>query len=112
MSYRGKTALALLLGSFAFACDDPTLPETTAVFEIQVTDETFRVGVNNPAQIDSLDARLASGAEGNLNGALRDGDGGVNEPWSWHLDPETVHVADFTAEVCDGRPSFVEDDLE
>ena len=101
-----------LIGLLALACDDATGPEPEAVFEIRVVDETFRVGVNDPVQIDSLAARLASGAEGNVSGRLVAGHGDVNEPWSWHLDPETVHVADVTAEVCDGRPSFVEDDLD
>ena len=58
MTYRGRTALALLIGALALGCDDPTLPEATAVFEIQVIDETFRVGVNDPVQVDSLDARF------------------------------------------------------
>ncbi|MEM1665102.1 MAG: hypothetical protein QXQ31_04010 [Zestosphaera sp.] len=40
------------------------------------------------------------------------GDGGFNKPWSWHLDPDTVEVADATIELCDGMPSFVESELE
>ena len=102
------TGLALL----ALACGEPTEPQPEAVFEIRVVDETFRVGVNDPVQIDSFAARLASGAEGNISGELVAGSGGVNEPWSWHLDPETVEVADITIEVCDGLPSFVEEDLD
>lgn len=115
MTYRGWTAVAWLigLGALAAGCgDDPTMPEAEAVFELRVVDETFRVGVNDPVQIDSFAARLASGAEGNLNGELRAGHGGFNSPWSWHLDPETVEVADATIELCDGKPSMVEDDLD
>lgn len=115
MTYRGWTAVAWLigLGALVAGCgDDPTMPEAEAVFELRVVDETFRVGVNDPVQIDSFAARLASGAEGNLNGELRAGHGGFNSPWSWHLDPETVEVADATIELCDGKPSMVEDDLD
>ena len=36
-------------------------------------------------------------------------DPGVNEPWSWHIDPSTLEFADMTIEVCDGLPSYVED---
>jgi hypothetical protein len=104
--------LIILLGASIATCQDAAGPEPEAVFELRVVDETFRIGVNDPAQIDSFAARLASGAEGNLNGELLPGDGGVNEPWSWHLDPETVRVADLTMEVCDGRPSMVEGDLD
>ena len=40
---------------------------------------------------------------------VRDGDGGVNAPWSWHIDPESLEFADATIEVCDGLPEYVED---
>jgi hypothetical protein len=38
------------------------------------------------------------------------GDPGVNAPWTWHIDPATFSFADATTEVCDGIPSFVEDE--
>ena len=111
MSVR-KIFVAFTLGALGFAlgCDHSADPE--AVFEVRVVDEVFHVGVNDPVQIDSFAARLASGYEGAMNGSLVPGDGGFNGPWSWHHDPETVAVADVTTEVCDGRPSMVEDDLE
>jgi hypothetical protein len=31
--------------------------------------------------------------------------------WSWHVDPENVHWADMTIELCDATPSLVEADL-
>jgi hypothetical protein len=108
----GHVLLIILMGASIATCQDAAGPEPEAVFEVKVVDETFRIGVNDPVQIDSFAARLASGAEGNLNGVLKPGDGGVNTPWSWHLDPETVQVADLTMEVCDGRPSMVEEDLD
>jgi len=108
----GHVLLIMLMGACIATCQDAAGPEAEAVFEVKVVDETFRIGVNDPVQIDSFAARLASGAEGNLNGVLKPGNGGVNTPWSWHLDPETVQVADLTMEVCDGRPSMVEDDLD
>lgn len=33
---------------------------------------------------------------------------GVNEGWSWSLDPNDFEFADLTTEVCDGNPSDVE----
>lgn len=35
-----------------------------------------------------------------------------NEPWSWHIDPVDIHMAEFTIELCDGLPSYIEDDLD
>jgi hypothetical protein len=102
----------IVFGLFALACGEPLGPEAQAVFEVEVVEERFRVGVNDPAQIDSFAARLASGAEANISGTLAAGPGGLNAPWSWHLDPESAHVAAVTAEVCDGRPSMVEGELD
>ncbi len=39
------------------------------------------------------------------------GNGGVNSPWSWHLEPGSITVPDVTIELCDGLPSYVEDNL-
>jgi hypothetical protein len=35
-----------------------------------------------------------------------------NQPWSWHIDPEEIGMADFTIELCDGTPSQVEANLD
>jgi hypothetical protein len=44
-------------------------------------------------------------------GRLVIGDGGFNSPWSWHLDPDHVTMAEFAIELCDGTPSEVEHNL-
>ena len=43
------------------------------------------------------------------NGRIARGNGGVNQPWSWHIDPRDFEFADMTIELCDGLPSYVED---
>lgn len=93
-------------------CDDATGPEGAARFAIEVNDERFVVQVETSAQIAEMEARLASGAEGVINGEIEAGDGGFNAPWSWHMVPSTVHTADMAMEVCDGWPGFVEEELE
>jgi hypothetical protein len=35
-----------------------------------------------------------------------------NQPWSWHIDSEDIHMAEMTIELCDGLPSHVENDLD
>lgn len=99
---------ALTLGGCG---DDPVGPKDDVLFTLQVSGETFRTRVSDPDVIADLDARLQSGQEGVVLGALIAGDGGVNAPWGWHWDPETVEVADAAIELCDGRPSMVEADL-
>jgi hypothetical protein len=32
----------------------------------------------------------------------------VDPQWTWHVDPATPSFADFTAEVYDGCPNYVE----
>jgi hypothetical protein len=43
---------------------------------------------------------------------LARGDGGFNIPWPWHLEPDSVRMAEVSIELCDGRPSLIEEDLE
>ncbi|WP_443689868.1 BP74-related protein [Nostoc mirabile] len=36
------------------------------------------------------------------------GEGNHNAPYSWHLDPQEIVMAEAAIEVCDARPSYVE----
>lgn len=105
-----SAAVALAVVVFA-GCGDATGPEGGARFELEVSGERFVVHVEGASQIAELEARMASGEEGVVNGEIRSGDGGFNAPWGWHMVPATVHTADMAIELCDGRPSMVEDDL-
>jgi hypothetical protein len=42
-------------------------------------------------------------------GGIASGSGGVNLAWSWHFNDATL--SEVAIELCDGRPSFVEADL-
>jgi hypothetical protein len=74
-------------------------------------DEEYRVLLTHRDDI-ALARRLLAGEEDPLipHGRLvRGGDGGVNIGYSWHIDPDMFEFAQFTVELCDGRPSYVED---
>jgi hypothetical protein len=103
--------LLVLLGLVACTDTSASLDDAAPVFVIEVSGEEFRVQVTDPVQATRLEARMASGETGVLSGALLPGSGGFNAPWSWHLDPTTVHAPDSSIELCDGRPGMVEDDL-
>ena len=90
--------------------DDASGPGVTETFTVEVSGEHFKVQVIGAANIAAFEERLQTGIRGVINGELRAGDGGFNSPWSWHLEPETVHTADISIELCDGRPSLVEAD--
>jgi hypothetical protein len=79
-----------------------------------VTGETFTVWVTNPAAIEQLLALERGDSTANIpNGRLLRGAGESdhNAPWSWHLDPEDIEMAEITIELCDGAPSYVEDNV-
>ena len=103
---------ALAAAAVLSACDDAAGPEQNPAFALEVSGERFVVEVITQAQVDELEARLASGVQGVVNGDIVSGDGGYNQPWSWHMVPSTVHTADASIELCDGRPSLVEADLD
>ncbi len=72
-------------------------------FIIYVTDEeTIKLARDNMKGLNNLFPM----------GELERGDGGFNRPWSWHLRPDTVRMVEFSIELCDGRPSYVESELD
>lgn len=113
--------MGILLGALALmstamvGCGSATAPRAPAggaVFVVDVVGERFRVLVRDSATRAQA-RRIVSGAESQkiVTGELSAGNGGFNTGWSWHLTPATVGFADFTMELCDGRPSLVEADL-
>ena len=86
-----------------------------ALVTFQVSGEQFRVWVTNNSTIERiLDLRDGLSSANIPNGALHAGQGvgSHNAPWRWHLDSEDLEMAETTVEVCDGRPSLVDDLLE
>lgn len=125
--YRRSPVLLLLVSAVLLsglsACDsdsnggdehDPALDGgIVATFTNQ--DETFRVWITNETTIQQVLALQAGTSDANIpNGKILHGPGVAdhNEPWSWHLDPEDIEMADLTIEVCDGRPSYVEENVD
>ncbi len=85
-------------------------PEGSVIVTFQVEAEQFKVLLTDPVDV-AIAAALLAGDEAPTipNGLIvRDGPG-VNAPWSWHLDPDSIEFADVTVEVCDGLPSHVEE---
>ncbi len=106
---------ALLL---AVACDDdPAGPVLKGgiLATFAVSGETFKVFVTNQDAIADILALQSGTSDATIpNGAVRRGSGlaAHNRPWSWHMDPEDISMAEATIELCDGRPSLVEADID
>ncbi len=85
-------------------------PAIIATFD--VVGEQFRVRIENPQTIEQVRALEQGQSTATIpNGKLLPGSDG-NEPWSWHLDPIDIDMAEITIELCDGTPSMVEADME
>jgi hypothetical protein len=82
------------------------------LFTVDVNGEKFKVLATDPEVASILREMMRGERTGIIVGELRIGDGGFNKPWSWHLDPETIEIAEVTIELCDGTPSLVESQLE
>lgn len=116
-SWAPLLALGLLLalaacGGGGSSPSAPPPPAEGAVFRVQVQDESFHLLLQDPARIAEAEAVLAGGEPKLVIGRVGRGDGGFNQPWSWHLVPASVELTDLCAEVSDGRPSDVEADLD
>lgn len=114
-SLGAAAAAALLLAGCTAPTPTPTASPVAlsgiATFEVAGDpEETFRVGLATPELLEHAQ-QLLEGEEVAaipVGTVVRGSDGGVNAPWTWYIDPSTLEFADFTTEVCDGLPSFVE----
>ena len=124
---RRRSRLAAVLGTSLLlaACSSPTasptasptvtpsdLPAAPAVVTFDVADQgTYSIELVTDEQIAHVGDLMAGGEDGRIPSGriVRDGDGGVNAPYSWHIDPRSLEFVDVTTEVCDGLPEYVED---
>ena len=80
-----------------------------------VESEQFKIWITNETTIQQvLNLRDGKSKASIPNGTLRrsSGQDNHNEPWSWHVDPEEIEMAEATIEVCSGIPSFIENDID
>lgn len=111
--------LAVLLG----ACSDKSdsqAPTTEVAFRFGIRGDDSGsqdfVALTTDAGIISLArSQLAlpvSERTLHINGRIERGSGGHNLSWGWHFVPGAWTLTGSSAEVCDGEPQAVEDDLD
>jgi len=112
----GALGVILALGACGSPAPTPTaapeLPSAPAVVTFDVAGQgTYSIELVTDELIAHVAELQAGGEDGRIPSGVivRDGDGGVNAPYSWHIDPESLEFVDFTIEVCDGLPEYVED---
>jgi hypothetical protein len=88
---------------------DPLRGGVVATFAVGT--ERFNVWIRNGAAIEQVRAVQRGASAATIpNGRLVAGVGQAshNRPYSWHLDPDEIEMAEAAIELCDGSPSFVE----
>ena len=104
--------LALLLGSTCTTSEAPELRGgVLATFDVQ--GERFSVFITNEETIDQVSALSKGKSEARIpSGRLLRGQVSYNKPWHWHMDSQDIVMAEVTMELCDGRPSDIENNLD
>ncbi|HET9083238.1 MAG TPA: hypothetical protein VFN41_02455 [Candidatus Limnocylindrales bacterium] len=114
MTFRplGRALLLIALGPCAVAgCNaaagspDPNAP---VVVTFEVVDERFKALLTDPEDIDTARRLLAGEDVPSIPNGRIVHETGVNQGYSWSLDPNDIEFADVTVEACDGLPSDVE----
>jgi hypothetical protein len=104
--------VVLVVAAVAAVLIATSLAPRNPVATFQVVDETYRIELATPELVAHAEALLAGESVAAIpNGVVVRNDAGPNAPWSWHIDPATLEFADVTIEVCDGLPSYVEDEI-
>ena len=77
--------------------------------------EDFLAKTADPELIDKITAELQNPPDQrflHIHGRIDRGNGGYNLDWSWHFIPGEWDLAEMSIEVCDGTPSYVEENLD
>jgi hypothetical protein len=104
--------VAIAMATAAASCGPPSSasPQSTGpvVVTFEVVDEQFRALLTEPADVEIARRLLAGDDVPSIPNGRVLRETGVNEGYSWSLDPDDIEFADVTVEVCDGLPSDVE----
>jgi hypothetical protein len=82
--------------------------DAPVVVTFEVVDERYKVLLTEPADIDTARRLLAGEDVPSIPNGRVVRETGVNEGYTWSIDPNDIEFADVTIEVCDGQPSDVE----
>ena len=106
---RAVMALAALAMGACGTGDQPSnSPSGPVVVTSEVVDERFKALLTDPADVDIARRLLAGEDVPSIPNGRVVRETGVNEAYSWSLDPNDIEFVDVTVEVCDGLPSDVE----
>jgi hypothetical protein len=96
-------------------CSSPTSPklEGGVLATFDVMGERYSIFITNFKTIEQVLALSNGQSNARIpSGRLIKGREAHNASWNWHIDPEDIQMAEITMELCDGRPSDVEKDID
>ena len=101
-------AAPLLIGACGGGGSSSPAADAPVVVTFEVVDERYKVLLTEPADIDTARRLLAGEDVPSIPNGRVVRETGVNEGYSWSIDPNDIEFGDVTIEVCDGLPSDVE----
>ena len=107
--------IGLIAGSLAKLIQRAVLLRGGALATFEVGGERFRLWTTNPQTIHDLHELQQGTSTANIpNGRILRGPGRArhNAPYHWHLDPQDITLTEVAIEVCDGLPSYVEENVD
>jgi hypothetical protein len=103
----------LVMATVGCGSEETPTPSGGILVTFDVLGETYKVFITNEDTIEEVFAVQRGESQATIpSGRLIEGAAFYNEPWSWHIDSEDIHMAEFTIELCDGLPSQVEAALD
>lgn len=102
------SVVALAIGACGSGDQASGTPSGPVVVTFEVVDERFKALLTEPADIEIARQLLAGEDVPSIPNGRVVPETGVNEGYSWSLDPNDIEFADVTVEVCDGLPSDIE----
>jgi hypothetical protein len=111
----GLMVIGLIAGSLAKLIQRAVLLRGGALATFEVGGERFRVWTTNTQTIQDLHKLQQGTSTASIpNGRIlyESGRARHNAPYHWHLDPQDIAMADFTIELCDALPSYVEENVD
>lgn len=98
----------LVVAACAGGGSGPGDADAPVVVTFEVVDQRYKVLLTERADIETARRLLAGEDVPSIPNGRVVRETGVNEGYSWSIDPNDIEFADVTIEVCDGSPSDVE----
>jgi hypothetical protein len=111
---RRRFGSAIVATLVALACGDSTSPDLSGAYRFQAsaTGSIVVLQISSAAIRDTAESLRQSHTQRWVVGTIRRGNGGINAPWGWHLDPATIAFPEITIEACQATPEYIEQTLD